>query len=201
MNYCDTVVTSILSAMFAFVPTGLVSVAAYVLTSLSLYTIAARRQIANPWLSWIPVVRIWVLGSLSDQYRYVVKGQYKSKRKILIGLKIANALMAFFLIGQAVYSVINIIQVAACYNAQPDGILELILGNLATIVVMAVIWAVTKVIRYMALYDVYMSMDPSNGVLFSVLSIFFPITEPFFLLLNRDKDKGMPPRRQTTVES
>ena len=72
MNYCDTVVTSILSAMFAFVPTGLVSVAAYVLTSLSLYTIAARRQIANPWLSWIPVVRIWVLGSLSDQYRYVV---------------------------------------------------------------------------------------------------------------------------------
>ena len=187
--------------MFAFVPTGLVSVAAYVLTSLSLYTIAARRQIANPWLSWIPVVRIWVLGSLSDQYRYVVKGQYKSKRKILIGLKIANALMAFFLIGQAVYSVINIIQVAACYNAQPDGILELILGNLATIAVMAVIWAVTKVIRYMALYDVYMSMDPSNGVLFLVLSIFFPITEPFFLLLNRDKDKGMPPRRQTTVES
>ena len=66
---------------------------------------------------------------------------------------------------------------------------------------MAVIWAVTKVIRYMALYDVYMSMDPSNGVLFLVLSIFFPITEPFFLLLNRDKDKGMPPRRQTTVES
>lgn len=201
MNYCDTVVTSILSAMFAFVPTGLVSVAAYVLTSLSLYTIAARRQIAKPWLSWIPVVRIWVLGSLSDQYRYVVKGQYKSKRKILIGLKIVNALMAFFLIGQAVYSVINIIKVAACYNAQPDGILELILGNLATIAVMAVIWAVTKVIRYMALYDVYMSMDPSNGVLFLVLSIFFPITEPFFLLLNRDKDKGMPPRRQTTVES
>ena len=112
MNYYDTVVTSILSAMFAFVPTGLVSVAAYVLTSLSLYTIAARRQIANPWLSWIPVVRIWVLGSLSDQYRYVVKGQYKSKRKILIGLKIANALMAFFLIGQAVYSVINLIIVA-----------------------------------------------------------------------------------------
>lgn len=201
MNYCDTVVTSILSAMFAFVPTGLVSIAAYVLTSLSLYTIAARRQIANPWLSWIPVVRSWILGSLSDQYRYVVKGQYKSKRKILIGLKIVNALMAFFLIGQAVYSVINIIKVAACYNAQPDGILGLILGNLATIAVMAVIWAVTKVIRYMALYDVYMSMDPSNGVLFLVLSIFFPITEPFFLLLNRDKDKGMPPRRQTTVES
>ncbi len=201
MNYCDTVVTSILSAMFAFVPTGLVSVAAYVLTSLSLYTIAARRQIANPWLSWIPVVQIWVLGSLSDQYRYVVKGQYKSKRKILIGLKIANALMAFFLIGQLVYSVINIIQVAACYNAQPDGILGLILGNLAAIAVMAVIWAVTKVIRYMALYDVYMSMEPDNGVLFLVLSIFFPITEPFFLLLNRDKDKGMPPRRQTTVES
>ena len=53
------------------------------------------------------------------------------------------------------------------------------------------------VIRFVALYDVYRSLDPNNAVLFLVLSIFFGVTEPFFLFFNRDKDAGMPPRRQT----
>ena len=52
------------------------------------------------------------------------------------------------------------------------------------------------IIRYMALYDVYMSMDPGNCVVFLVLSILFSITEPFFLFFSRNNDKGMPPRRE-----
>ena len=52
------------------------------------------------------------------------------------------------------------------------------------------------VVYYMALYDLYKSLDPSNCVLFLVLSIVFRVTEPFFLFFNRNKDQGMPPRRQ-----
>ena len=52
------------------------------------------------------------------------------------------------------------------------------------------------VIRYMAMYDIYTSMDPSNSILFLVLSIIFHVTEPFFLFFNRNKDCGMPPRRE-----
>jgi hypothetical protein len=55
------------------------------------------------------------------------------------------------------------------------------------------------VIRYMALYDVYRSLDPNNAVLFLVLSILFSPTEPFFLFFNREKDQGMPPRKQKPV--
>ena len=55
------------------------------------------------------------------------------------------------------------------------------------------------VIRYMALYDIYTSCQPQNNVLFLVLSIIFRITEPFFLFLCRDKDEGMPPRKQEPV--
>ena len=55
------------------------------------------------------------------------------------------------------------------------------------------------VFRYMALYDLYKSLDPSNCVMFLVLSILFGVTEPFFLFFSRDKDDGMPPRRQDPV--
>ena len=55
------------------------------------------------------------------------------------------------------------------------------------------------VIRYMALYDVYTSLDPKNNVIYLVLSIVFSFTEPFFLFFNRQKDEGMPPRKQEPV--
>ena len=62
----------------------------YVLTSLGLYTIAKRRAINKAWLAWIPVVNCWLIGCISDQYRYVVKGQVKSKRKSLLALTIVQ---------------------------------------------------------------------------------------------------------------
>ena len=45
------------------------------------------------------------------------------------------------------------------------------------------------------MYDLYTSCSPQNNVLFLVLSIFFTVTEPFFLFFLRKKDGGMPPRR------
>ena len=40
---------------------------------------------------------------------------------------------------------------------------------------------------------------PANAVLYLVLSILFSPTEPFFLFFNREKDLGMPPRKQEPV--
>ena len=42
----------------------LVSLAIYVFTALSLYTIAQRRGLHCPWLAWIPVANLWLMGSL-----------------------------------------------------------------------------------------------------------------------------------------
>ena len=62
------------------------SIVSYILTSLGTYTIAERRGIRHPWLTWIPVGNLWILGSISDQYQYIVKGKIKNRRKALLGL-------------------------------------------------------------------------------------------------------------------
>ena len=51
----------------------LVSVAAYILTALSLYTIAERRFFTGrcSWLAWIPIAQFWVLARISDDYQWV----------------------------------------------------------------------------------------------------------------------------------
>ena len=178
---------------------GIVAIASYVFCALALYTIAQRREIKKAWLAWVPVLNVWILGSISDQYRYVVKGEEKSKRKTLLILKVISALITVLIVIAAVFMVVEIAE-GMIFDLNEDDILEDILGPVLCIVGLALPLAGVSlayaIIRYMALYDLYTSCDPHYNVLFLVLSILFGVTEPFFLFFSRNKDEGMPPRRQ-----
>ena len=173
-------------------------IAAYVLRASGMHAIAKRRGIKNPWLSWIPVADYWLLGCISDQYQYVVKGRNKSKRKVLLALNIVNAVLAVIVLACYVVIIANAVT-GAMNGAGEDemmiGIMGPMMGALGTCIPMLGVSIALTVFRYMAMYDLYSSCSPQNNVLFLVLSIFFTVTEPFFVFFNRKKDDGMPPRR------
>ena len=183
----------LLPGLLSGVPTGLFGIAAYILTAIAIYTAASRRNLNNPWLAWIPVINIWLLGSLSDQYQYVVKGENKSKRKWLIILSILKASMVLMLV------ILGLVTAGSLIANHPSEAMGLVVALLGLALPLCAVTIAMCVIRYMALYDVYRSMDPANAVLYLVLSILFNPTEPFFLFFNREKDLGMPPRRQQPV--
>lgn len=184
------IVTGLLSGL----PSILLGIASYVLSSLAIYTIALRRGLRKPWLAWIPVVKVWLLGSISDQYRYVVKRQNTSRRKWLLILKFLKPVLT---VGTIWFAMEVLRQIS--FGVLLDSIWDLWLGLFGCALPLAGCTIAYAVIRYIALYDVYCSLDPNNAVLYLVLSIFAGITEPFFLFFNRDKDKGMPPRKQEPV--
>lgn len=185
----------ILSALTSLIPSLLLSVAAYVLTALALYKLSQRRGLGKPWLAWIPVANVWLIGSLSDQYQYLVKGRNKSRRKYLLILDILILVLSL-----TVLVLFGVMMAAAVLGGSESEILANIMGpTMAMLGVCVPLMGVAIaeiIIRYMALYDIYRSMDPDNSTLFLVLSILIPVTEPFFLFFSRNKDKGMPPRKQ-----
>ena len=183
--------------------TQILSLAAYVLTAYSLYTIAKRRGISNPWLAWIPVVDVWVLGSISDQYRYVVKGEFKSKRKALIPLRIISGILYVFMLA---FAMMLFFAAAAASSMSGPGMANMLeeAAPLPTIMLVVGVLGTGTLLAYAilyftALYDVYASCDPDNRVAFLVLSILFGFLKPLFLFLDRSKDNGMPPRRPDPV--
>ena len=182
----------------------LLSIASYVLTALALYTIARRRGLKNPWLAWIPVADCWLLGSLSDQYRYVVNGEHKSKRKILLFFRVLITIMWISLMGLLVRLCFHAVGSVVWGSINDDQIFQILHQALNLLVVFLPLIGISiayAVFRYMALYDIYKSLDPDNCVLFLVLSILFGVTEPFFLFFSRNKDDGMPPRKQPIVDA
>lgn len=198
--YDGEAMVTLLSSLISLVPSLVISLLSYVLTALAIYTIAKRRGLNKPWLAWIPVVDVWLLGSLSDQYQYVVRGRNRSKRKSLLVLGILSFVLGIAVIILAI-SLLTQLVLAAMQGVSEEYLLDLIMGPLLSMLglclPMAGIGIAYTILYYMALYDVYKSLDPSNCVLYLVLSILIDdVTRPFFLFFNRNKDGGMPPRKQ-----
>lgn len=177
-------------------------IALYVLRSLGVYGIAKRRGLNHAWFAWVPVVNGYLLGCVSDQYRYVVKGQNKSKRKWLLGLHILSAILTLVLVGSILGLVVQMgtmamhgVGEAKLANAAMSSAMKIMALSLP----LTLVSIAAAVVRFMALYDLYTSCDPRNNVLYLVLSIFFQVTEPFFIFFNRNRDDGMPPRKADPV--
>lgn len=213
-------ITSILEALEEGVlsmnfTTGGVAVLVYILKALALYTIAKRRNIKKPWLAWIPVVNVWVLGSVSDQYQYVVKRQVKNKRKVLLGLNIAMAAIGSVVLIAAVwlFAVLLLMIISVPTMSDPETLVSNLMYYAGTNVVLlnliglagilaiplAVVSVIQTVYFYMALYDVFRSCEPKNSTLYLVLSLVGNVVVEgaycIFLMLCKDKDLGMPPRK------
>ena len=197
--YEEDILFGILSGLLTSVPSLLLSIAAYVLSSIAIYTISRWRGLNHPWMAWVPVLNVWLLGSLSDQYRYVVLEENKSKRKWLLALKVVLVLLT---VAMSAVLIVFVVDVAGGvmqgmnerqFMEEAMGMILSLLGLAVPVMGVSIAFAV---IRFMALYDVYKSLDPNNCILFLVLSILFNVTEPFFLFFNRNKDAGMPPRKQ-----
>ena len=171
-----------------------VGVAAYILKSLSLYTIAKRRGLDKPWAAWIPIGDAWIIGCISDQYRYFTHTDYSERGRDLlkhgVGLAISYVVSFFFYIVYLVFMILSSTEAPAAIGA--SSLLMLGLCMFAAIGVM-IFFMVRYYIRYYkALYDVYQSCNPQLPLLFLLLSIFVSYAMPVCLMICRNKDDGMP---------
>jgi len=201
-------ILSMIGTMGANMLSFAVSVLAYVLFSLGLYTIAQRRQIKNPWMAWVPVLRLWILGSISDQYRYVARGQVRSRRKVLL---ITSSLQVAAWITTMVLLIVMIVRMAMDLSGvgmmeqisdkqMMEIVLKAILPVGISLAVMCVIAIVHVVLYCMACADLFASCEPENRTVYLVLGILISVTMYVFVFICRNKDLGMPPRRQPTPE-
>lgn len=194
---------------------------AYVLEALALYTIAKRRGIKKPWLAWIPLVNVWILGSLSDQYRYVTKREVKNKRKAMLILNIVAVVLVIVMIVLSVSVLFNTIEWSdVIYGLEnnsgnyldDNGYVDAFEGLFGMLTGMVVVLLVTLlpllgviiaayVLRWMCIYDVFRSCDPKNTTVYFLVSLLVGIfvlqgLESIFMLICMNKDNGMPPRKQ-----
>lgn len=194
----EEVIVELMGAMLGAWALGLlISLALYVLQALGLYTIAERRKIRRPWLAWIPVADMYLIGCISDQFQQVARLQKTRRRGILLALSIVNALsnvgsviMAVTLIGQLVSlapQIMNGMDLDAFRSQLEVPMMQASSASSA----LSLVSLLFTIFRYIALYDIYASCVPENKTMFLVLSIFFGFLPPILIFANRNRDDGM----------
>ena len=123
-----------------------ISIAAYVLQSLGYYTIAQRRGIKHPWMAWVPLLNLWILGSISDQYRYVARGQIRNRRKVLLGVAIGMAVCCVALFAAYIVMMFNMLSNIDMINTMvTEQMLSAMTGSFVTLgIVGFVSWVLTN---------------------------------------------------------
>lgn len=167
------------------------SVVAYILTGKSLSAIARRRGIEKPWLAWVPVGSDWLLGCISDQYRYLAYGQETNRRKKLLWYLIG---LLIILVVVCVIAVLMV--VLGTVGASEDVILTLGMLMFIPYFAMFGILVPYSITYYKCCYDLFRSCDPDKSLVYLLVSIFASFPLPFFLYSCRNKDLGMPPRKE-----
>lgn len=197
--YVDEAIVSVVAGVFAaaLVCVLMVRLALFVFRAFSLYKIARRRGIGNAWLAWVPVCSDWILGSVADQYQYVVKGRIKNRRLPLFLIHVGMMGLRIVVSALSVAVSTAVLRLMLAGVGGPDA------GRMVWLAVATATHSVTAiaylVIRCCAVYDLYTSCTSRNNVLFMILGLLFPVLEPVFFFVCRNGEEGMPPRRETQV--
>jgi len=208
MNYNDVYVdlfSTVLSSI-SLMP-NLLGIAAYILTALGMYTIAKRRGLSNPWLAWVPIGNLWILGSIPDQYQQVAKNKKTNRRKILLWLYVAILVLTIIAVILFVAGIIQLVMNGHYFDpyfgygftnymgAKADiaGAAVTVVAGLLLLFPLLVLIVVNAVFTFMAYYDLYASCEPKNATVYLVLTIFVSIVGAVFVFVCRDKDQGMQP--------
>lgn len=182
-----------------------------IMHNVGLYTIASRRGIKHPWMAFVPLTEAWLLGSIADQYQYVVWGQIRHRRRVALWLSIVLAAILGVFCAVYINLFIEVIKASvwvdvAAYQGDLRAVdeatlyLERVLGPnaiawLITVILSLIMGVVLLVYRYICYYNILVSCRPKCGVVFLVLGIlFFPLMQ-LFVFICRKRDFGMPPKK------
>lgn len=160
----------------------------YVFLAMGLYDIGRRRGISSPWLAWVPVANNWLLGCVSDQYRYVNRGISSQRRTLLVALPVVETVLVIVAFFQGAFEMLLSAEGAGALNGTGTAILTMLL----------VVQVAHFVLKQLAYYDVHRSCDPANAKQLLVLGMFIPCFRSVTVYLGRGKELGMPPRRGHT---
>lgn len=175
----------------------LIGLALYLLESIGVYKMAKSAEIKNPWLSFVPVGRNWVFGTLAEKYKK--KNGTKSARFGII-LPVLEGIVLIEAIALTIFTVISIKEITGyaldAVNTSSEMAPEQFMSLIPVIILYFALMAVAiayAVVFFIALWRVYSSFDKSNATLYIVLSVIFTISVPIILFIIRNRKPEFDP--------
>lgn len=173
MDEATKVLGYILAGIIVFGPW--IMIPSWAVTRDAMGTIAKNYGIRHTWLTWIPVVNIWIQGSISDHCRMAAKDQKKNGRWVLLALRILQLILwaAFsWCVAGGMRGADAVLEKGAPQKVADLVLTYAVMDGLWWLIPALILGLVSYVRKQMALYDIYAAFTPERGALYLTLSIF-----------------------------
>lgn len=158
------------------------AIAEYILFSLGLYKLSKQRGLRKPWLSWIPAICVWNVGSLIDQYD--AKAGMKRKWRVLLLTLILVILVGFLLLEATLIKMVpNLVNMNTATSV--FGFTFSFFAEYLVILLAAVVFAACYSI---CMYKLFESAVPNKSLKYFIISLLVPLGEGVCLLLSVKQD-------------
>ncbi len=176
---------------FIFSISGLLGLVLFVLKGFGLYEMSKTLELKNPWISFVPVVSVFSLGRVGQNY---VKQDGTRSAKFSIALIVLYILQFVFAIGFLIALIFAVVEIVSNAQNVLDTNSAMTLQMFYSLIPAIILYFVTlafaiaySIVYYIALWRVFAIFEHENATMFTVLSIFFKFLPPIFLFLIRKK--------------
>ena len=165
-----------------------IGLANYIMRSLALYRIANRRQVPNPWLSWVPIASSWLIGNIADDYdeRNGIKRKWRVVLLTLSIISIGGIVVGY--IGLIAWMVTMTIDSRLSYVGNLKGMITSVIVIYIFIIIAAVVAMAKSFCEVICTYKIFESTVPEKSVKYLLLYLLVPLAGSICLL--KCKEKG-----------
>ena len=173
-----------------------IAIAEYIMSSYAIFKLAKRRNINNPWLAWIPVANIWMIGKLANDYD--LKNGYNRKWQNVLMALIAVFYVVFILF----YSLFIFVVIATSMEFGVDFDYDsMMIGSIIIMYVGLILLFLSgmalSACHYICIYKIFESTVPQKAIKYLLLYILVPLAGSICLL--KSYNKGYPEEIESEI--
>lgn len=173
-----------ISVLLIYVALMGIGIAGYIMTSISFYTIAKRRNINNPFLAWIPIASSWTVGCIANRHDEKM-GYSKNWQKVLLTLGI---IFSVGLIITYTVLIVKILELSMGYIYAEELDWAGILIAYIALIIISVVGMAWTFCHTICVYEVFDLIVPEKSIKYILLYLMVPLAGAICLMKIRKND-------------
>ena len=171
------------------------ALADYLIHSYSLFTMANNRKIANSWIAWVPIGKLWILGSIADHTDEKLSQQSKKWSMTMLIFGLAGTAFTYLAIAAYVIFVFGAAFISAQIDYMDDelaiflAMLFFIAMIIFVLVIMlcSVVYTARPILDCICMYKIFADVASPSAIKYLIISAIVPFGASVCLFLIRNE--------------
>ncbi len=188
VSYAFTLIYQLIVSAFALL--------IFILVGITTFQLMKRRNLPGAWTSFVPLLNNYAFGAIADH----ISARSGKKTAYRFSLPIIATVLSISVIAMLITLIAMVFEYMPLdvtysylygydypYYGNEEDLIAIGLATMLFLFVIGIVSILYTIFYYIAMYKIFKDYNPSNAVMYTVLSIFISVVQPFLFFSLRKK--------------